>query len=135
MARLVDDEGHLLKSKKTCRGVCDEHTFCCDCPINEALKKLAEYERKEKEEDWIPVEEGLPELLPNDNCTADVLVSILDESDPEAGTSTCAGFMEDGEWYTYSDHDYEKVGSTKGFKDKVVAWRKMPADYVMKERE
>lgn len=49
MARLVDDEGNLLKDgNKTCRGICDKHTFCCDCPIREALKKLAKYERKEE---------------------------------------------------------------------------------------
>ncbi len=49
MARLVDDEGNLLKNgDKTCRGICDEHTFCCDCPLREALKKLAKYEREEE---------------------------------------------------------------------------------------
>lgn len=132
MARLVDDDGHLLGSDKHCRGICDEHIFCSDCPIDAALKKLAEYEKRDE---WIPVEERLPDILPNDNCTADVLVSILDESDPDAGTSTCAGYMVDGEWYTYSDHNYEKVGSVKGFKDKVVAWRTMPPDYVIKERD
>ena len=84
---------------------------------------------------WIPVEKELPKYLGDDNCSADVLVAILDERDPDRRTTTCAGYYQDGRWYTYMNHDYEEVGSWRNFEDKVVAWRHMPAEYVAKEKK
>ena len=49
MERLTTEEGFLVGwENMTCRNICDRHTFCCNCPIAKALKKLAEYENKEE---------------------------------------------------------------------------------------
>lgn len=45
MERLTNDKGEVIKCQhKTCANICDRNVFCCECPIGEAFKRLAEYE-------------------------------------------------------------------------------------------
>ena len=46
MERLTNDKGELIKNPGvTCARMCDEAVFCSECPVGQALQKLAVYER------------------------------------------------------------------------------------------
>ena len=45
MNRLTTKDGEIAGcNHKTCGAICNSTTFCCDCPIGEAFRKLKEYE-------------------------------------------------------------------------------------------
>lgn len=94
--------------------------------LTQLAEREREIERMQEAQRWIPVTERLPEET---ECGTDVLVAIKygDELDSDK-TITCCGYLLDGEWWTYREHDCGRVGSkplNKG--DKVVYWMPLPA--------
>ena len=88
---------------------------------------LAEVERLQQAQRWIPVSDGTPELN-KDGQSADLLIAIrygLDKEDERP--ILCAGYYLDDAWWTYTEHNCGKVGDGEYRKgDRVVAWCYQP---------
>ena len=49
MERITTEDGRLVgHEEETCRMICEKNVFCWECPVGQALRKLAEYENAEE---------------------------------------------------------------------------------------
>jgi FtsZ-binding cell division protein ZapB len=78
---------------------------------------------------WIPITERLPEAGDdNGECGSEnVIVGIRYEYDSDdEPLLSCAGYLLDGEWWTYTEHSCQRVGHEPYAGDRVTHWRPLP---------
>ena len=86
---------------------------------------LAEDERLQQAQRWIPVTESLPEIYA-DNCSKNVLIAVRYATDlPYDRPTICCGYYLDGSWWSYSEHNCNEIGE-KWEGDVVTHWTTLP---------
>lgn len=81
---------------------------------------------------WISVNDRLPDVV-TDNCSDDVLIAIIDAEYYNDGYTICCGYLLDGKWWAYMDHNCNEIGSNLWNGDKVEYWMPLPKAPVIQE--
>ena len=106
--------------------------------MNKLLDRLAAYEDTgltpeeinalQARQSWVPVSERLPEVVNDDESSDDVLIAIKYVYDsPGEKPVVCCGYLLDGEWWAYTEHDCHKIGEKLNAGDSVTHWMPLPA--------